>query len=105
MTESAAEIKYRAFESLRKCFGAEQRAESERDCNKFQPQQQSFRRESSGKRRPHDPRANAPPLVPLVEEGDQLDEVSNYRLHACKSCSWKGGGAGLLGNNFFYQFA
>lgn len=75
MTESAAEVKYREFESLRGQFGGEQQRAETVNCKQ---QQQFFRREP-GKRRPngHDPRANAPPLVPLVEEGDQLEEVKH----------------------------
>lgn len=89
MTESSAEAKYREFETLRKCFGSEQgrRAEPEKECCK--PQHFRIRECGAGKRR-HDPRANAPPLVPLVEEGDQLDEVT-----ICIMQLAAGGGEGL----------
>jgi hypothetical protein len=72
MAESVAEVKYREFESLKKRFGGDQRE----GCI----QQPLHRREPGYKRRPNDARANAPPLVPLVEEGDQLEEV--YRQHS-----------------------
>ena len=85
MAESVAEAKYREFESLRKRFGGEQGAEGE----KCKQQQQIFRRETACKRRPNDPRANAPPLVPLVEEGDQLEEVCNYGHMASCIAEWE----------------
>lgn len=78
MAESAAEAKYREFESLRSRFGGGQGS-----CKQ---QQQISRREAGCKRRSKDPRANAPPLVPLVEEaGDQLEEVCNYGCSARSS--------------------
>lgn len=79
MSESAAEVKYREFESLKSRFGCENKPDPDRG-SKIQSQQlQNFqsRRESGSKRRAgsQDIRANAPPLVPLVEEGDELEEV------------------------------
>ena len=94
MTESKAELKYREFESLRSRFGEDEKREAVKE-----PQKQRFRRESAGKRRPysangHDSRANAPPLVPLVEEGDQQDQVGKM-VENCSSSLVGGEGAGL----------
>lgn len=67
-----AEENYKAFESLRDRFGGG--AGSAQN-----PAVLQLRRESSGSKRRSgsrtDPRSNAPPLVPLVEEEDQLQEV------------------------------
>lgn len=59
--ESKAAESYRAFESLRNRFGE---AKSPRKYNvlpsRLTPKSRT------------DPRSNAPPLVPLIEEGDQV---------------------------------
>ena len=72
-----AEQKYEAFESLRNRFGANGIENSKEEAAQLQQLSKSgspakMKRRSSG--RP-DPRCNAPPLVPLVEEGDKLQEV------------------------------
>ncbi len=82
MAGITAQQKYEEFESIRSRFGAgETRNSGKESGNRPQLQQLSSRRESPSKRRPlsgrSDPRSNAPPLVPLVEEGDQLQEVRN----------------------------
>ena len=66
MTESKAVESYRAFESLRNRFGGakESHAHQRRENKAAKP------------KRRFDPRANAPPLVPLVEESDQLQKES-----------------------------
>ena len=69
MTESEAAVKYREFESLKSRFVTEQRKDS-------RSQQQQLRPGSGNSKRRHDPRANAPPLVPLVEEECVQGEVS-----------------------------
>lgn len=60
MSESKAAEDYKVFESLRNRFSD---ANSNPSPSRSEPRK-------AGKRR-FDPRANAPPLVPLVEEGDQ----------------------------------
>ena len=65
MSESKAAEDYKAFESLRNRF----KDESGSSSSPSRPEPRK-----SGKRR-FDPRANAPPLVPLIEEGDILQGV------------------------------
>lgn len=72
MAVSRAEQSYQAFESLRNRFGGIEKA----DVKANPVKQQTARREPGSKRRRPDPRSNAPPLVSLVEEGEQLQEVS-----------------------------
>ena len=74
MSESKAAEDYRNFESLRNRFSDTTGASS--------PSRSAEPRKSSKRR--FDPRVNAPPLVPLVEEGDQPPEakVSFFLLRA-----------------------
>ena len=82
MSESKAAEDYKNFESLRNRF-------SDANSTSSPPTRPEPRK--SSKRR-FDPRSSAPPLVPLIEEGDQLQEVlvSSVRLRF----SADGGGAG-----------
>ena len=71
---------YEAFESLIKSFEVGG-TKSEQNSVVLQP----VRREYPGKRRTSarsDPRSEAPPLVPLVEEGDQLQEAIRGVSHS-----------------------
>ena len=68
MTESTAAESYQAFESLRNRFGgAKKPAGVDAHAHQGKAAKQKPRR--------FDPRANAPPLVPLLEEGDQVQET------------------------------
>lgn len=74
MAESKAEQSYKKFTSLRDRFGGPGTQKSVRDDSRHL-QKRLERPHSAGKRRSgYEPRANAPPLVPLVEEGDQIQQ-------------------------------
>lgn len=70
MTEFTAEEKYRAFESLRSRFGGSGGSGKTGLDQDYRAQQQIKSKRRAGTR--PDPRSNAPPLVPLVEEGDAV---------------------------------
>jgi len=72
--ESEAAESYRAFESLRNRFGE---AKSSRKFNVL-----PSRLTPKGRT---DPRSNAPPLVPLVEEGDQIQAAL---FHERRDAHW-----------------
>ena len=82
MSESKAAEDYRNFESLRNRFSDTTGASS--------PSRSAEPRKSSKRR--FDPRVNAPPLVPLVEEGDQPPEA-NVSFFNC--VQREKGGAGV----------
>ena len=67
MTESKAAESYEAFESLRNRFGGAKKPDGV-DTHPHQGK-------AVKQKRRFDPRANAPPLVPLLEEGDQEQET------------------------------
>lgn len=67
MSESKAAEDYKIFESLRNRF-----SDVTVSCSSSPPSRPEPRK--SSKRR-FDPRSNAPPLKPLIEEGDQLQEA------------------------------
>ena len=69
MTESKAAEKFQAFDSLRNRFGGAIKS-PETDSHSQSHQWREKTRRSS--------RANLPPLVPLVEEGDQIQEQVYY---------------------------
>ncbi len=68
MSESKAAEDYKNFESLRSRFSdANNIISSSNSPTRSEPRKSSKRR--------FDPRTNAPPLKPLIEEGDQLQEA------------------------------
>ena len=69
MALSKEEESYKHFTSLREKF-------SKPAVTKQEVQKQDKPRTATGRSRRgnHDPRANAPPLMPLVEEGDQIQQ-------------------------------
>ena len=77
MAGNTAEEKYDAFENLRNRFGGSRatKAAGSRDVSRTAQLQQGKSKRRPGSGRP-DPRANAPPLVPLVEEDSTADGVS-----------------------------
>lgn len=81
MSESKAAEDYKQFESLRNRFS---------DTNGSSSPSRPEPRKSSKRR--FDPRANAPPLVPLVEEGDQPQHASVSLIALYRNMG--GGGAG-----------
>lgn len=81
MSESKAAESYDKFDTLRERFGgATKSLAADSKCNTAGSSRGGMQRK--GRR---DPRANAPPLVPLVEESDQLQEalVSSPTYHIC----------------------
>ncbi len=66
MAVSKEEERYKQFESLREKFSTPAAAAQEPAAQ----HRERARPSSAGKRR--DPRSMAPPLMPLVEEGDQI---------------------------------
>lgn len=72
--QHTAEERYNAFENLRSRFGGEEAAATGAagagDQERTAQQMKGKRRASRG-----DPRSNAPPLVPLVEEENPVDGV------------------------------
>ena len=78
MSESKAAEDYKVFESLRNRFSDSNNNSSP---SRPEPRKQSKRR--------FDPRSNAPPLVPLIEEGDQLqDEIVSLCQYLRRGRGW-----------------
>lgn len=75
MSESKAAEDYKVFESLRNRF-------SDVNISSSSPPPRPEPRKSSKRR--FDPRSNAPPLKPLIEEGDQLQEAMVSDGDFCK---------------------
>lgn len=82
MSESKAAEDYMVFESLRNRFSDANNIVS----SSSSPTRPSEPRKSSKRR--FDPRSNAPPLRPLIEEGDQLQEAMVSSLHTMRGRSW-----------------
>ena len=95
MAESEAEQNYKVFTSLRDKFGGPGTQKSiPDDSHHHQVQKRLERPHSAGKRRPgYEPRTNAPPLMPLVEEGDQIQQelylVEERLTKLTVTVSWK----------------
>ena len=82
MSESKAAEDYKVFESLRSRFSDANIISSSSPPTRPEPRKSSKRR--------FDPRSNAPPLKPLIEEGDQLQEamVSRSFLQKMRGRGW-----------------
>lgn len=76
MATITAQQNYEAFESIRSRFGATGGAgDGGRSAGSRPLPRSPTKRTNRPSSARSDPRSNAPPLVPLVEEGDQLQEV------------------------------
>ena len=93
MSESKAAEDYKVFESLRSRFSdANNIISSSNSPTRSEPRKSSKRR--------FDPRSSAPPLKPLIEEGDQLQEAMVSFLQKIRGRGWAAkpeeGGAGCV---------